>query len=157
VVPAGEAGTYTIVLDSLSNVDTPYVHFAFGAPEMGLNTMAYGLPFLSISTNLGGGAAATDGLGLGGAQAPMNLAGSLLAPGYALDLAAEGAARLTLSVQTYPGLAALSSGISSGCARRSTPAIWRSPRRAGSTAASRTSRPTTRSSTISSPIRAPRS
>nr|WP_322865701.1 CARDB domain-containing protein [Aquicoccus sp. G2-2]MEA1112959.1 CARDB domain-containing protein [Aquicoccus sp. G2-2] len=108
VVPAGQAGQYAVVLDSLTNVDTPYVHFTFGAPEMGSSDMAYGLPYLSFATNLGGGSdAATDGLGLSGAQAEVNLAGELLAPGYAVDLAAEGTAQLNFAVQTYPGLQAL--------------------------------------------------
>ena len=90
----------------------------------------------------------------------MNLAGSLLAPGYALDLAAEGAARLTLSVKTYPGLAALIEREfrgGRGCARRTLRP--RSGRRRGgrSSTAGRDLEAYDASSTISSPIRAPRS
>ncbi|MEF8723661.1 MAG: CARDB domain-containing protein [Candidatus Accumulibacter delftensis] len=35
VLAAGETGTYGVALQSLSNVDTPYVRFSFGVPEMG--------------------------------------------------------------------------------------------------------------------------
>ena len=108
IVPAGAAGTYSVVLDSMTNVDTPYVHFTFGAPELGSNEMVYSFPYLTFSTNVGGGSdAATDDLGLTGSQAPVNNAGQLLAPGYAFDLAAESTAALTFSIQTYPGLQAL--------------------------------------------------
>lgn len=108
VVPAGDAGTYSVVVDSLTNVDTPYVKFTFGAPEMGSNDFVYGLPFLTFNTNLGGGSdTATDTLALSGAEAEINRAGQMLAPGYAFDLAAEGRASLSFAVQTYPGLQAL--------------------------------------------------
>jgi hypothetical protein len=108
IVPAGQAGFYSVVVDSLTNVDTPYVRFTFGAPEMGTNDMAYGLPFLDFNTNLGGGSdEATDILGLTGSQAPINRNGQWLAPGYAFDLAARGQASMSFSVQTYPGLQAL--------------------------------------------------
>ncbi|MDN5787881.1 CARDB domain-containing protein, partial [Pseudorhodobacter sp.] len=106
VVPAGEAGLYNVVVDSLTNVDTPYVYFTFGAPEMGVNDMAYGLPFLQFATNLGDGSDA-PAAGLTGAQSTLNLGGQLLAPGYAYDLAATGQAQMTFAVQTYPGLDAL--------------------------------------------------
>ena len=51
--PAGRSGLYSVVVDSLTNVDTPYVHFAFGAPEMG-STIRLWLPYLEFGTNLGG-------------------------------------------------------------------------------------------------------
>ena len=35
VVPASQAGLYSVSLQSLTNVDTPYVYFQFGAPEIG--------------------------------------------------------------------------------------------------------------------------
>ena len=37
VLPPGQTGLYGISLQSLTNVDTPYVYFEFGAPEMGDN------------------------------------------------------------------------------------------------------------------------
>ena len=106
VVPAGEAGTYSVVVDSLTNVDTPYVHFTFGAPELGTNDFAYTLPYLQFATNLGDGSD-TPAEGLSGAQSTVNRGGQLLAPGYAFDLHAEGRAESTFAVQTYPGLKAL--------------------------------------------------
>ena len=54
VVPAGETGLYGISLQSLTNVDTPYVYFEFGAPEMGENARVYGLPYVTYSSNVGG-------------------------------------------------------------------------------------------------------
>ena len=35
VVPGGQTGLYSISLQSLTNVDTPYVYFTFGAPRAG--------------------------------------------------------------------------------------------------------------------------
>ncbi|MDX1785889.1 MAG: CARDB domain-containing protein, partial [Roseovarius sp.] len=106
VVPAGQAGFYSVSVDSLTNVDTPYVYFTFGAPEIGTSDMVYGLPFLEFATNVGDGSDAPAD-GLTGAQSAVNLGGQLLAPGYAFDLAAEGQAQMTFAVQTYPGLQAL--------------------------------------------------
>ncbi|WP_415233615.1 putative Ig domain-containing protein, partial [Pseudorhodobacter sp.] len=106
VVPAGSAGLYSVVVDSLTNVDTPYVYFTFGAPEMGVNDMAYNLPFLQFATNLGDGSDA-PAVGLTGAQSGLNLGGQLLAPGYGYDLAAAGQVQMNFTVQTYPGLQAL--------------------------------------------------
>ncbi len=105
VVPAGGGGLYSVSVASLTNIDTPYVRFSFGVPEMGGNEMAYGLPFLTFSTNIGD----LDGLlpGLSGAQAPLNDNGQILAPGYAYDIHADGVASMNFKVQTYPGLQAL--------------------------------------------------
>ncbi|MFO1403439.1 MAG: CARDB domain-containing protein [Azonexus sp.] len=125
----GENGLYSVSLQSLSNVDTPYVRFDVGVPEMGLsNDVLEGLnlPYLVFSSNVAGqpagltvdaagntqtyGQTPTDGTPrpdvpwarLDGVQ---NTAGFNLAPGYAFDVPAGGFVGMTFNVQTYPGLA----------------------------------------------------
>ena len=36
ILAPGDVGTYGVSLQSLTNVDTPYVHFQFGIPELGV-------------------------------------------------------------------------------------------------------------------------
>ena len=50
VLPAGQTGLYGISLQSLTNVDTPYVYFEFGAPEIGDNAKVYGPAVRDAST-----------------------------------------------------------------------------------------------------------
>ena len=52
---AGDVGTYSVALQSISNVDTPYVYFEAGIPEMLNNEFVYGLPFLRYNSNVRGG------------------------------------------------------------------------------------------------------
>jgi subtilase family serine protease len=108
VIPAGQTGLYGVSLQSLTNVDTPYVYFAFGAPEIGENAEVYGLPFLSFSSNVGG---APDGVRTDvpwiSLDSELNLGGLMLAPGYALDVTAGGYVGMSFNVTTYPGLQAL--------------------------------------------------
>ena len=108
VVPAGETGLYGISLQSLTNVDTPYVYFEFGAPEMGENARVYGLPYVTYSSNVGGNpdGARTD-VPWSSLDSEVNTVGFMLAPGYALDVNAGGYVGLSFSVTTYPGLKAL--------------------------------------------------
>ncbi|HEY7599778.1 MAG TPA: PPC domain-containing protein, partial [Candidatus Limnocylindrales bacterium] len=105
VVPAGQAGLYGISLQSLTNVDTPYVFFEFGAPEIGDNAMIFGLPFVSFNSNVRG---APDGqradVPWASLDSEMNLGGSMLAPGYALDVTAGGYVGMSFSALTYAGL-----------------------------------------------------
>ena len=54
VVPAGQNGLFSISLQSLTNVDTPYVHFSFGVTELGDNAKVYGLPYTTFSSNVAG-------------------------------------------------------------------------------------------------------
>jgi len=54
VVNAGQTGLYSISLQSLTNLDTPYVYFAFGAPELGDNARVFDLPYLTFSSNVSG-------------------------------------------------------------------------------------------------------
>ncbi len=127
-VNPGDNANYSVSLQSLTNVDTPYVRFDVGAPEMGYSADVLGglsLPYVIFGSNIGGrpdgvtldsagntqayGITPTNGTlrsdipwaQLDGAQ---NTAGFNLAPGYALDVAAGGFVGATFNVQTYPGL-----------------------------------------------------
>ncbi|HSC16225.1 MAG TPA: pre-peptidase C-terminal domain-containing protein, partial [Gammaproteobacteria bacterium] len=108
IVPAGSMGTFGVSLQSLTNVDTPYVHFVYGAPEMQENEYLFDLPFLTFSTNLAG---APDGLRpdvpWAALDSELNTTGQLLAPGYAFDVDAQGFVGVSFNVQTYPGLSEL--------------------------------------------------
>ncbi|TAK53398.1 MAG: hypothetical protein EPO25_10765, partial [Gammaproteobacteria bacterium] len=108
VLPAGETGLYGISLQSLTNVDTPYVYFEFGIPEMGENQKIYGLPYLSYTSNVGGAPDGARGdVPWVSLDAELNRGGYMMAPGYALDVAAGGYVGLSFAVSTYPGLQAL--------------------------------------------------
>lgn len=125
----GENGLYSVSLQSLTNVDTPYVRFDIGAPEMGYSEDVLGglnLPYVVFGTNIGGrpDGATVDAAGntqsygqtpttgtarpeipwasLDGVQ---NTSGFNLAPGYAFDVQAGGFIGATFNIQTYPGLA----------------------------------------------------
>ena len=53
----GDSGLYSVSLQSLTNVDTPYVRFDFGAPEMGISAdvlEGLGLPYVLFGSNVGG-------------------------------------------------------------------------------------------------------
>ena len=108
IVPAGSTGLYGVSLQSVTNVDTPYVYFSFGAPEMGENPKVGGLPFLTTSSNVGGN---PDGVRTDvpwvSLDSEVNSNGFMLAPGYALDVAAGGYVGMSFNVTTYPGFAAL--------------------------------------------------
>lgn len=108
IVPAGQTGLYGISLQSLTNVDTPYVYFEFGVPELGENAKIYGLPYLSYASNVGG---APDGVREDvpwiSLDSEVNRDGYMLAPGYAMDVIAGGYVGMSFTVTTYPGLQAL--------------------------------------------------
>ncbi len=108
VVPAGQTGLYSISLQSLTNVDTPYVHFTFGAPELGDNARVFDLPYLTFNSNVRG---APDGqrgdVAWASLDSEVNSGGFMLAPGYALDVSAGGYLGMSFSVTTYPGLKAI--------------------------------------------------
>ncbi|MDK2126935.1 putative Ig domain-containing protein, partial [Parachitinimonas caeni] len=124
----GETGSYSVSLQNLSNVDTPYVKFNVGAPAMGDNPYllsGLNLPFFTFASNVGG---QPDGRTLGGANTQttgaspvdgtprrdipwavldsmLNQGGFNLTPGYAFDVAARGFVGATVNIATYPGLA----------------------------------------------------
>ena len=108
VLPAGQAGLYGISLQSLTNVDTPYVHFSFGAPEIGDNGKVYNLPFLTFNSNVRG---SPDGqredVPWASLDSEVNDNGWMLASGYAFDVIAGGFVGMSFSVATYPGMKAL--------------------------------------------------
>ncbi len=108
VVPAGETGIYSISLQSLTNVDTPYVFFTFGAPQLGQNPQVFNLPFTTFNSNVRGGpdGQRTD-VPFTSLDSEVNTTGLMLAPGYAFDVSAGGYVGLSFSVTSYPGLKAI--------------------------------------------------
>jgi hypothetical protein len=109
VVPAGQAGLYSIALQSLTNVDTPYVYFQFGAPEIGDNAMVYNLPFLTFNSNVRGSPdGVREDVPWASLDSEVNTTGFMLAPGYAMDVVAGGFVGMSFAVLTYPGLPAIS-------------------------------------------------
>ncbi|HAY28075.1 MAG TPA: hypothetical protein DCY47_11380, partial [Candidatus Accumulibacter sp.] len=124
----GDGATYSVALQSLGNLDTPYVHFAVGVPEMGYSPdllAGLPLPYLVFASSLAGqpdGPTAdaagntlsfgpTPTLGIGRSDIPWarldgvnNSDGHNLAAGYAFDLAGGGFAASAVRLQTYPGL-----------------------------------------------------
>jgi len=106
IILAGDIGTYSVALQSTSNVDTPYIYFEVGIPELGINAEVYGLPYVQFFSNVRG---APEG---GGAQdlpwasldSAVNTTGQIMAPGYLFDHDANGFTGFTFNVATYPGL-----------------------------------------------------
>ena len=83
VVLAGQTGLYSVALQSLTNVDTPYVYFQFGTPEMGNNDMVYGLPYLTFNSNVRGAPdEAREDVPWASLDSEVNTGGFMLAPGY---------------------------------------------------------------------------
>ncbi|MGE3817844.1 MAG: putative Ig domain-containing protein, partial [Isosphaeraceae bacterium] len=112
VLNPGETGTFGVSLKGLSNVDTPYVYFQYGVPELGANPTVFGFKYVAFSTNLRG---QPEGGGLGdlpwaSLDSAVNASGEVLAPGYAIGLPTGGYVGRTFTAQTYPGLAELLSG-----------------------------------------------
>ncbi|WP_198080418.1 CARDB domain-containing protein, partial [Acinetobacter calcoaceticus] len=127
-IAPGETGIYSVSLQSLTNVDTPYVRLDIGAVEMGYNESlieGLNLPFLIFGSNVGGqpsgivvgdqantqqyGVTPTDKSKI--SQIPwasldgtLNTSGINLAPGYAFDVNAAGYTGFTFNIKTYPGL-----------------------------------------------------
>src|SRR5262249_6999726 len=104
VILAGDAGTYSVALQSLSNLDTPYVFFQVGIPEMGNNQYVYGLPFVKFSSNVRGAPDNSGDVAYATIDSAVNTNGTILAPGYLFDEAANGFAGFSFKLATYPGL-----------------------------------------------------
>ncbi|HEV6968860.1 CARDB domain-containing protein, partial [Roseateles sp.] len=127
-IEPGDSSTYSVSLQSLTNVDTPYVRFDVGATDMGNSAdvlEGLNLPYVVFGSNVGGRPDGAIAAGDGNTQqygttpttalradVPWaaldgmdNTQGWNLAPAYAFDLAANGFAGATFKVQTYPGLA----------------------------------------------------
>ena len=125
----GERGTYSVALQSVTNVDTPYVRFDLGVPNMGKSEdvlAGLNLPYVVFASNVGGrpdgktvegngntqayGTTPTDGtpradIPWASLDGSLNTNGFSLAPGYAFDVTAGGFVGMSFNVQTYPGLA----------------------------------------------------
>lgn len=120
------SSTYSVSLQSLTNVDTPYVRFDVGVPEMGYNQYlleGLKLPYLVFGSNIGGqptGQASPDANNQQYGTTPtnpirndiawaqldgtVNTHGYNLAPAYAFDVQAGGFVGKSFNVQIYPGL-----------------------------------------------------
>lgn len=119
VLAPGETGTYGIAIKSLTNIDTPYVHFQFGIPELGDNQFLFSkfdeaikqavgiskLPYVQLTSNLRGQPpqGAID-LPWASLISDLNTDGEILAPGYIFDLPTAEAVGRTFNVLTYPQL-----------------------------------------------------
>ena len=106
VVLAGDTGLYSVALQSLTNVDTPYTFFQVGIPEMGVNGDVYGLPFVRFASNVRGGAEHGDAAEVDWAwlDSAVNTNGYRLASGYLMDNDADGFTGFSFTTITYPGL-----------------------------------------------------
>ncbi|MBK8019184.1 MAG: hypothetical protein IPK20_22550 [Betaproteobacteria bacterium] len=109
VILAGDQATYSVALQSISNLDTPYTYFEVGVPQLNINPIVYGLPYLNFYTNVRGtpeGAAGSANASVPWVQmeAITNTIGQLAASGFIYDLAADGFGGFTFNVETYPGL-----------------------------------------------------
>ncbi len=104
VILAGDVGTYSVALQSLSNVDTPYVYFQVGVPEMGTNSVIYNLPYVRFNSNVRGAPDDPGNVAYATIDSTVNTTGTNLAPGYYFDAAANGFGGFTFNLSTYPGL-----------------------------------------------------
>ena len=106
VLAPGDVGTYSIGLQSLTNVDTPYVFFQFGIPELGLNENVFNLRYVTFTSNVGGSPpnGIDDSIPWAQLDSTVNTNGTNLAPGFVTDFAAGDYVGLTFNAHTYPGL-----------------------------------------------------
>ncbi len=103
IILAGDVGTYSVALQSLSNLDTPYTFFEIGIPEMGHNQVVRAADYVAFYTNLQsapeeGGLADLPWADL---NSVVNTNGYNLASGYLLDHPADGFTGVTFNVATY--------------------------------------------------------
>ncbi len=106
IVMAGDTGRYSVSFQSLSNLDTPYVYYQVGVPELGINKEVYGLPYLHFFTNAQG-TPPSDSLNdipWADLNPIVNTDGYRLASGYILDQEADGSTGFSFAALTYPGL-----------------------------------------------------
>ncbi|MCU0870895.1 MAG: putative Ig domain-containing protein, partial [Pirellulaceae bacterium] len=103
---AGDAGTYSVALQNLGNLDAPYTFFQVGVPELGTNLFVYNLPYLTFSSNVRGGPRDVDEDDVPWARldSAVNTTGHVLAPGYLFDQWADGFTGFSFNILTYPGL-----------------------------------------------------
>lgn len=103
----GDVGVYGFGIYSLTNVDTPYVHFEFGLPHLE-NQWADLIPgdLLVFRTNLTGQPDVPD-VPWADLDPIVNLDGDLMAPGFTFDLINRGFAGLTFTADVFPQLRTL--------------------------------------------------
>ncbi len=105
---AGDQGTYSVALQSISNLDTPYVHFEVGIPEMLNNQYVYGLPFVRYNSNVRGAPDGAEDVPWAQINSVINagetLGGTVRSPGYLFDQDANGFTGFSFNLSTYPGL-----------------------------------------------------
>ena len=105
---AGEVGTYSVALQSISNLDTPYVYFQVGIPELLINDIVYSLPYVRFNSNVRGAPDVRDDIAWAMIDSSVNsddiYAGQVRAPGYLFDTDANGFTGFSFNVSTYPGL-----------------------------------------------------
>ena len=119
VLAPGDNGTYGFSVKSLTNIDTPYVQFQFGVPELGNNNFLFNsyseesrnqigveqLPYIEFSSNLRGEPRAiANDVPWASLISDINIEKQTLAPGYIFDLATQDSAGFTFNAQTYPWL-----------------------------------------------------
>jgi len=104
VIHVGQKGTYGFSMVSRTNVDTPYVFFQFGIPEMGSNPAFFDLTYLVLETNLRGtppaGASDVPWASIVSETTTTELN---MAEGYVFDLATTSFFGRTFTAQVYPG------------------------------------------------------
>ena len=106
IVIAGDAGTYSVALQSLSNLDTPYTFVEVGIPEMGANPFVYNLPYSAFASNLRGAPehGGLDDISWSSLDSAVNTNGHTIASGYLQDHDADGFTGFSFNIWTYPGL-----------------------------------------------------
>ncbi len=96
---------YGVSLQSLTNIDAPYLFIQYGVPRLTNNTIIPGERLL-FQTDLQG-APNVAGVPWADLNPVLNLNGELTASGFAFDFTAKGFGSLSFGVQVYPGLKAL--------------------------------------------------
>ena len=106
IILAGDVGTYSVALQGIGNLDTPYMFFQVGIPEMGRNINVYNLDYLHFFSNVRGAPPGGDypEVPFASLNPAVNLTGQLLTSGYVFDQQAAGFDGVTFNVETYPGL-----------------------------------------------------
>ncbi len=103
ILYAGDTGYYGFSLQSLTNVDIPYVQFEFGVPNLGVNSEEAFTPYLGFYSNLQGNPNVA-GVPWDQLSASTDTSGYDLATGFAIDLADQGYVGLNFTAKTYPDL-----------------------------------------------------
>ena len=102
VLYSGDTGFYGFSLQSTTNVDTPYVQFEFGIPNLGNNPI-FNDPYVTLSSNVGG-SPNVAGVPWADLTSIVDTNGFDLASGYVMDLSDGGYVGLNFTAQTYPNI-----------------------------------------------------